>query len=173
MTYADPDYMTKWRAEHKTEISDYNKKDHTQRQKDPIFRKKKAKSARTWYSENLERGRTTRSVHYRTNRVKYCQQGRERYAENPEKFFGRSLRKYGLTLAAYYSLLELQKNGCALCGSSTPGSRTKHFCVDHDHTTGKVRGLLCNRCNRALGLAHDDSKLLLKMAAYVRKHRTS
>ena len=40
--------------------------------------------------------------------------------------------------------------------------------VDHDHKTGKVRGLLCHNCNRALGLLHDDQELMQKASEYVK-----
>ena len=56
-------------------------------------------------------------------------------------------RQLGVTDDDYARLLEAQGGGCAICGA-TPKTRRLH--VDHDHATGRVRGLLCHRCNRAL-----------------------
>jgi Autographiviridae endonuclease VII len=56
-------------------------------------------------------------------------------------------KQLGVTDDEYALLLEVQGGGCAICGAK-PKTRRLH--VDHDHKTGKVRGLLCHRCNRAL-----------------------
>jgi hypothetical protein len=53
----------------------------------------------------------------------------------------------GLSLAEYDALLAAQGGGCAICGNPP---KTRRLDVDHDHKSGKVRGLLCHRCNRAL-----------------------
>lgn len=62
--------------------------------------------------------------------------------------------KYGMTVEQYVELLEKQGGGCALCGSKTAGSgqwADGHLHIDHDHTDGHVRGLLCQQCNTQLG----------------------
>ena len=67
--------------------------------------------------------------------------------------------------------LSLKQNGkCAICGRKQPetGShRYKSLAVDHCHETGKIRGLLCNNCNRALGLFQDSPELLCRAAEYL------
>lgn len=73
---------------------------------------------------------------------------------------------FGITLKDYHTILKDQNNGCAICGTKTPGGQGK-FHVDHCHDTGKVRGLLCNRCNPALGLFNDNISLLLKAIQYL------
>jgi CRISPR/Cas system-associated protein Cas10 (large subunit of type III CRISPR-Cas system) len=75
---------------------------------------------------------------------------------------------YGITLEYYNELLVKQNNKCAICGNEQDG---KALNVDHDHTTGKVRGLLCSTCNFAVGLLKDDPALCDTMAAYLRKER--
>lgn len=77
-------------------------------------------------------------------------------------------RSYGITLADYYKMLSEQGGGCGICGVRAPGKRTKNFAVDHCHETGNVRGLLCHKCNRALGLMQDSPLLLEVAAAYLK-----
>jgi hypothetical protein len=77
-------------------------------------------------------------------------------------------KKYGLTAAEYDALLADQGGGCAICAGIEPGGRwNTRFFVDHDHITGAVRGLLCNRCNVVLGNADDDPDRLRRAAAYL------
>jgi hypothetical protein len=64
-----------------------------------------------------------------------------------------------------------EQNGkCVVCGCEKNGSK-ENFCVDHDHTTGKVRGLLCHNCNVSIGLMKDSPDLLLKAAEYLNRTR--
>lgn len=79
-------------------------------------------------------------------------------------------RKFGMTGAAYAAMLANQGGGCAICGATEPGGRGRYFHVDHDHATTSVRALLCNRCNRALGLFEDDHRLIARAAWYLRAH---
>lgn len=84
----------------------------------------------------------------------------------------RNLQKYGLTSAEYSSLLEKQNYVCAVCKRPNDqwDSRTqKHraLAVDHDHKTGRVRGLLCCKCNPAIGFAEDDPTRLLMLYEYL------
>jgi hypothetical protein len=77
-------------------------------------------------------------------------------------------RQYGITVDEYDRLLESQDGKCAICASDSPGKRTKHFHVDHCHKTGSVRGLLCHKCNRAIGLFDDNPNLLTQASAYLK-----
>jgi len=70
-------------------------------------------------------------------------------------------KKYGLTLLDYDLMVDEQGGQCAICGAE------EKLYVDHDHNTGKIRGLLCNTCNRAIGLLKDDSLTVYKAAEYV------
>jgi hypothetical protein len=76
---------------------------------------------------------------------------------------------YGLEPEDYRALFESQHGACAICGKpETPGSRLH---VDHDHTTGAVRGLLCNHCNVLIGMAGEDPATLRKAIAYLARTR--
>ena len=78
-------------------------------------------------------------------------------------------RLYGLSTEAYQEMLASQGGVCALCGG-TPGARA--LGVDHDHATGRIRGLLCSPCNTGIGNLRDDPDLLRKAIAYLEAHRT-
>lgn len=102
---------------------------------------------------------------------------RESLARNPEAFkvkyrMSNLKRKLGLTIERYDEMWAEQEGRCAVCGTDEPKVRPGYatFCVDHSHVTGKVRGLLCNACNRGLGLLRDSEPILLNAAAYLRKH---
>lgn len=59
-------------------------------------------------------------------------------------------KKYNLTQEQYLEKLEQQGGGCAICGTKETGMRNKHLMIDHNHTSGTVRGLLCVSCNTAI-----------------------
>lgn len=79
-------------------------------------------------------------------------------------------RTYGITLDDYEAMLEEQGGRCAICGSEGFTMAAHHkakLVVDHCHKTGKVRGLLCHNCNRALGLFKDSRDSLMKAIDYI------
>lgn len=75
----------------------------------------------------------------------------------------RLFKKYGLTLEEYEYLFNKQLGSCALCFKEHP---RRALSVDHDHKTGQIRGLLCDRCNLAIGLLGDDEKIVQNLAWY-------
>lgn len=77
--------------------------------------------------------------------------------------------RYGLTVDAYEAILTAQDGKCAVCSTDQPGGRSARFHVDHDHATGKVRGLLCFRCNTVLGAMRDEPSLLTSAIAYLNR----
>lgn len=77
---------------------------------------------------------------------------------------GTRIRSYGITVEEYDDMLESQGGGCYICGVGPVG---RALDIDHDHRTGKVRGLLCSNHNRALGLLGDDPDLLLAAHTYL------
>lgn len=76
-------------------------------------------------------------------------------------------RSYGIDRATYETLLESQGGVCAICGNPERGKKN-HLSIDHCHDTGKVRGLLCGRCNSGIGLLNDDPELLRSALSYLR-----
>lgn len=87
---------------------------------------------------------------------RYCDGCRHAY-EQERRFRGRGVRglmlrpRYGITIDEYDALAAQQGNVCAICEQDPPqGNRILKLAVDHDHDTGEIRGLLCQRCNMAL-----------------------
>src|SRR5574341_1486553 len=72
---------------------------------------------------------------------------------------------YGITIENYETMFQKQHGKCVICGYSETAGR--HLSVNHSHTTGKVRALLCGNCNRGLGIFKDNPELLLKASNYL------
>ena len=114
-------------------------------------------------------------AHHRSSTCGACRvnYNRRRREVDPEHVYAIERRsklkqQYGITPEKYDEMIASQGGGCAICGATEPGGRTKHFPVDHCHTTGAVRGLLCTKCNRGLGLFNDDAERMIRAANYLR-----
>jgi Recombination endonuclease VII len=101
-------------------------------------------------------------------------------ADNPEKAKASARRSdlkrnYGIAPEDYDALLASQGSACAICSTKEPGGNGGTFHVDHCHSGGNVRGLLCQRCNMALGLFKDDTAAIAKAVEYLndRANRSS
>lgn len=79
--------------------------------------------------------------------------------------------KYGLALKDYDRVLKEQNNVCKICGKISADVRFGQLVVDHEHSTGKVRGLLCTMCNHGLGMFGDSMETILKAACYLEDSR--
>jgi hypothetical protein len=105
------------------------------------------------------------------NRGKINAEARKKRAEDPKRFKGYTLKKmFGITIEQYDAMLEEQNGVCAICECPETAKlrgKLKELSVDHDHTTLKVRGLLCWHCNTAIGKLKENAKLLRKAAEYI------
>jgi hypothetical protein len=120
-----------------------------------------------WKKRNPDKARAMARLNYRRNRRKFCAKSRREYRQNPEIRLRADLKKrYNLDLQAYKTLLEAQNGKCAICGGGETGKFSR-LSVDHDHATGKVRGLLCSACNAGLGRLRDSRKLLESALRYL------
>lgn len=112
-----------------------------------------------WHYQNRERRLADQKAHYQNNKE---------YAKN------RWLQKeFGITLEQYVQMSEHQNGVCAICHKPESvkfKGKVKALSVDHNHTTGKVRQLLCHRCNTAIGQVGEDESILLSMVDYLRRH---
>ena len=93
-----------------------------------------------------------------------------RAIQNPDKLKGyrrggHLKKRFGLTLDEYDQLWASQGGVCIGCGDDNIAGR--RLAVDHDHKTGEIRGLLCDRCNRALGSCKDSPAILRRLADYL------
>lgn len=102
----------------------------------------------------------------------YREKGRKRVMawrkNNPEKALAADLRPLGLTVEEYNQLVKDQNGVCKLCNRFRPNKRAKRLCVDHDHKTGKIRGLLCDPCNRSLGVLGDTVEQFEQILDYLK-----
>jgi len=125
---------------------------------------------RAYRAANRAKTNAVATRYYRAHRAEVAARARAKRAANPEKGANQGLRyKYGITLADYDEMLEAQSGGCAICGK-TSEENGKRLCVDHDHETDEVRGLLCDACNRGIGYLCDDSETCRQAMLYLRRH---
>lgn len=107
----------------------------------------------------------------RDGRISY---NRAHRAANPAIYRARELRKnFDIGPEDYDRLLNEQSGVCAICErpeSVERGGKSEWLSVDHCHTTGKVRGLLCSQCNHAIGKLNDDPELMRRAISYLRSH---
>lgn len=95
----------------------------------------------------------------------YLARRRRRYAEGTlNNRADRLKRFYGLTEDQYDKMLSDQGGACAICGKGAD-RRSPYLCIDHDHNTGRVRGLLCNACNLGVGIYETRREKLLAYLA--------
>ena len=120
-------------------------------------RRQQMRKANKRYNEKHPHRRAEISKKYRDNNP-----GKQTQAMRKWK-----LKKYfGITKAYYNELLQYQKGKCGICRAPM----TK-VAIDHSHTNGKVRGLLCNNCNVGLGMFRDDTSLLYEAITYLEGSR--
>ena len=112
-------------------------------------------SARQYYHKNKEK--------YKQYKKNYWQQIKHKHKDKRKDY--KYKWKYGVALADYKNMYILQQGCCAIC--------KKHYkvlCIDHCHISGKIRKLLCKRCNTAIGLLYDDAQLLEIAYLYLKEY---
>ena len=139
-------YQRQWRKDNPEKAAAISRRRDERRKQDPERQaqhlERHAEWHREWKRKNPERAkRTQRDSYIRTH--------------------------FGIEPEEYDRMLAGQHGVCAIC-KQEPGGRKKFLCVDHDHETGHVRGLLCDRCNRALGLPGDSAELLAAAIGYLK-----
>lgn len=125
---------------------------------------------RSYYQANSAE-RRAKTAEYAAVNAERVREYRRRYREHRGEALAASnraatlMREYGLTPEAYMDLFVAQDGHCAICLAEP---KTRRLCVDHDHETGAVRGLLCPPCNAALGRFGDNEAGVLRVLNYLR-----
>lgn len=119
-----------------------------------------------WYQANRERAIATARAWQERNPERYrATQERYRQVRRSEQRTYHLRRTFGLTLDEYDALLAAQDGECAICGNPPQDGQFLH--VDHNHETGDIRGLLCVRCNNALGQLREDVAVAQRAVEYL------
>ena len=131
-------------------------------------------------AKNRERNKIPRiKARHKAYAKKYREANKEKLALMANKWFvknrtkvaedcrKRKYKQYNITLADYDRMFEEQDGNCKICGLM---EINKRLAVDHDHKTGKVRGLLCTRCNVTLGRIEENQETLWNMIEYLKEH---
>lgn len=132
-----------------------------------------------WLAAHPEVRRKANRAHYERNKPQQRERSLAWNRANPDKIFNTHLtRTFGITSLVYYQILADQNGVCAICKCEETAidkrsNKVRRLHVDHDHASGAVRGLLCTRCNMAVGYLKDDVQRAEAMAAYLRKHTTA
>ena len=123
------------------------------------------RAAKARYRSNPD----NRRKEYKQNRAWLAKDGNSNW-----KQFQKRLTTYNLALDQYHAMAENQDFLCASCGEEplpkTRLSSIDNFVIDHNHKTGKVRGLLCNHCNTAIGYLRECSIRALAVTRYITRH---
>ena len=119
------------------------------KRRDPEWRKQQSDYQRDYRARNRDRIRKKQAAYNKANALAI------------------RLKRKGLNPEDHAEYIQKHDGRCDICGGD-PDGRWKRLNIDHCHETGKFRGLLCQKCNRGLGLFSDDERLLAKAASYVK-----
>lgn len=117
------------------------------------------------------------SKRYRERHPEKVKASARKFAESNKEYMSTRQRKYqlrnkyGITEEDYDNMFKQQEGKCGICETTDQTGKWQRFGVDHCHKTGKIRALLCNECNRGMGLLKDNAELLRKAADYLDKHK--
>lgn len=128
---------------------------------------------REWRKKNLEKNRQ----YYRDYHVRNKKREKELRGSDKQRAVLRDWQlrtKYGISLKDYKNMWTEQEGKCKICGKYKPidGKTIEKLCVDHNHESGKIRGLICFNCNAAIGHFQEDIELLKKAIVYMTEEKT-
>lgn len=135
---------------------------------------KPKRDQRAYYQGNRERFVTYQRAYRAQRPGADVGRGNQYLKDHPEKASGyqrkaRLKREYGLTREQYDAMYAAQEQRCAIC-SELEADLECRLCIDHDHSTGKVRALLCRNCNFVLGHCKENTNVLKAAISYLEKH---
>lgn len=142
------------------------RKCETEKPLEEFYQRRGAPDGKRTYCKKCDDARKT--IWYQSNRHKSTGYSRKWQKANPEKVLDMHLqREFGISIEDYRALFAEQSGVCAICQG--PGKPEKRLSVDHNHNTGKIRGLLCDSCNHSLGLLKESPEVLRRAAEYLEK----
>jgi hypothetical protein len=135
-----------------------------------------AAQSRDWKSKNRDHCRAKRLNTYALNiehRRAYSRKWSREHPEAQRRIWRKT--RHGITIEQYNQMVVGQNGLCAICLQSETATdnwsgRPRTLSIDHDHSSNQIRGLLCTKCNRSLGLMRDDPCVLEALLAYLSKH---
>lgn len=130
---------------------------------DQVRREKARIASNKWRKENPEKVKAYLHQYYQTDKYKISKRN------------SKYLAMYGVSLEQYNEMLNSQKGVCAICHNPETvlgkDKKIKNLSIDHCHSTGNVRGLLCNSCNNLIGRCDDNVSILQNAISYLNKYK--
>ena len=130
-------------------------------------KKKRDEYNKQWQKDNPEKVSEYQKQYRKDNLEKvrgYEKQWRQNNPKHKKIFDLR--KKYNLSYEGWLQMWEVQDGKCAICGNSF--TKPSDAQVDHDHRTGKIRGLLCHKCNSGMGYFNDNPQIIIKVIKYLK-----
>lgn len=141
---------------------------------------------RDWYQRNKAKAQANANKRYQENKEAISAKRKQDRKNNPEKYKTARKKQYSPTKRKEYAwkragikdmdydryllMLEKQNHCCDICNKHISEINRTHFDVDHDHNTGKVRGLLCTQCNSGIGKLQDSVSILSAALNYLKRY---
>ena len=122
-----------------------------------------------WAEANPDKRKEVTARYREKNREAMRKAQREYHQRNPDRHRNNFLKRtFGITVDEYREMIAKRNGLCDICKSPEPGGKG-NFHLDHDHTTGEIRGILCAKCNLGIGSLQDSIEILEAAANYLAK----
>ncbi len=136
----------------------------------------KSEYGKQWRNKNKSTHVPKKAEYYKNNQEIISRKKKIQRMTNLERFQENNLKfNFDMSLEQYKNISKSQDNVCAICRlpetSKPQNGRTKNLAVDHCHKTGKIRGLLCGKCNKGIGLLQDNEEILMSAISYLKKSK--
>lgn len=168
----------KWYDNNKKKKKEYNRKYRIKnkekiKQHQQQYNLDNKEKSEEYYEENKEKILARSKQYYEDNKEKILESGKIYRANNKDKIKRRgwsyNLKQYGITEEEYYIIFNNQNGCCKICKTHQNKLKSSLH-IDHNHNTGKVRGLLCGKCNQGLGFFYDNIDLMEKAIEYLKNY---
>lgn len=155
------EYNKLYRINNKEKIN-INRREYYQKNKEKL----KGQSKKNYFKNKIKRKEQANNYR-KENRETIKKRQKEWYDNNSDKVKEQKLKKcYNLSLTEYNKMFEKQNGKCAICERHQDELKFK-LSVDHCHRTNKIRGLLCDKCNRGIGFLNDDKEIVQNALKYL------